>query len=227
MADKLKLTVHTADKVSRTASPAATGPLANPKFLSALFSADSVDKKRNTEAMEVGPSQLASGRVIEHSAAHARPYDEVKADVRAAFMAARGAEMAREEGQARLKAWTAQPASATTLPAAVTLSRDEQHGQPAALVEAVLRADPAKLPTFVGVDLGTDGYAVAQVEKVASPAAQTAEAAAESRTRYEQLWGVAEARSYYESLKSRYKAQILVPAPAMTTAATSAAAASR
>ena len=49
------------------------------------------------------------------------------------------------------------------------------------------------------------------------------------RTRYDQLWGVAEARSYYDLLKARYKAEILVPAVAAPTAqsGTPAAAASR
>jgi len=82
------------------------------------------------------------------------------------------------------------------------------------LVEAVLRADPAKLPTFVGVDLGTDGYAVARVDKVLPAQPPSAEQAAQSQARYDQLWGLVEARSYYELLKTRYKAKILAPAPA-------------
>ena len=94
----------------------------------------------------------------------------------------------------------------------------------------MLRADPGKLPTFVGVDLGAEGYAVARVEKVLPRAEQTAEAAAQGRLRYEQLWAMAEARSYYESLKTRYKAQILTPKPdlsSLVTGAAPAAAASR
>ena len=154
-----------------------------------------------------------------HTPAHARPFDEVKAEVRSAFLRERGAELARQEGQARQKAWTAQPASATSLPAPVVLSRDEPQGQPMTLVEAVLRADPAKLPTFVGVDLGVDGYAVARVDKVLPAQTPSAEQAAQSQARYGQLWGLAEARSYYELLKARYKAQILTPAPAAAAAA--------
>ena len=224
MADKLKLPIHTADNVTRTPAANATGVLANTRFLDALFSADSLDKKRNTEALDVGGNQLVSGRVVTHSAAHARPFAEVRDDVRTAFVNQRGAEQARNEGQARLKAWTEQPATATSLPAPVTLSRDEPQGQPSQLVEAVLRADPSKLPAFVGVDLGGDGYAVAQVEKVLPHAEQTADLATQSRQRYEQLWGLAEAVSYYETLKARYKAQILVPRPEASSALTLGAA---
>ncbi|MFT3779898.1 MAG: SurA N-terminal domain-containing protein [Ottowia sp.] len=214
IADKLKLTVHTADGVKHTPAPGATGALANAKFLNALFSTDSLEKKRNTEAVEIGANQLVSGRVVAYTAAHARPLAEVQADVRQAFLNERGAALAREDGQAKLKAWTAQPNTATSLPAAVVVSRDAPQDQPPQLLEAVLRADPAKLPVFVGVDLGAEGYAVARVDKVLPKAEQDAEVAAQTRQRYAQLWASAEARQYYELLKARYKTAILVPAPA-------------
>ncbi len=213
VADKLKLVIHTADNVMRTPAQGATGALANAKFLGALFSADALNNKRNTEAVEVGPNQLASGRVLAHTAAHAKPLAEVKAAVREAFIAQRSAQAALQDGQAKLKAWQANPATATGLPAAITLSRLDPKGQSPLLVDAALRADPAKLPVFVGVDLGAAGYAIAQVDKVLPPATQTPEQAEQSRARYDQLWALAEVRSYYDLLKARYKARILVPAP--------------
>ncbi len=218
-ADKLKLTVHRAENVTRVPAQGATGPLSNAKFLTALFSPDSVSKHRNTEAMDLGGNQLASGRIVSHSPAHARPLAEVKDAVRAAFVQQRGADMARQQGQERLKAWTAQPASASGLGAPLTLSREESKDQPVALVEAVLRADPTKLPAFVGVDLGTEGYAVARVEKVLPRAEQSPDLVKQIRARYEQLWSLAEVRSYYDLLKARYKAEILVPNAALSTPA--------
>ncbi|HRN75196.1 SurA N-terminal domain-containing protein [Ottowia sp.] len=215
-AERLKLSVQSADGVTRTPAPGASGPLANAKFLSALFSSDALDKKRNTEALEFGASQLVSGRVVQHNPAHARPFDEVKGDVRTAFTSQRGAEMARQEGAQRLKAWTDQPASASKLPDALVLSRDEPAGQPPQLVEAVLRVDPAKLPSFVGVDLGADGYVIARVDKVLPQAEPKPEQVVQSRDRYEELWLMAEARRYYDFLRDRYKARILEPAPAAT-----------
>ncbi len=216
VADRLKLKIHTADDVTRAPAPDASGALANPKFLNALFSPDAIDKKHNTEAMEIGANQLVSGRVVQHKPAHARPFDEVKAEVRSAFVQQRGAELARQQGAERLQAWTAKPASAGDLPAAVSLSRNGAPEQPPALVEAALRVDPAKLPTFVGVDLGAQGYVIARVDKVLPAAEQAAEAAVQSHARYEELWALAEARRYYEFLKDRYKARILVPMPAAT-----------
>lgn len=225
VADKLKLTIQSADNIHRTPATGATGPLASAKFLSALFSPDAIEKKRNTEAIETGASQLASGRVVQHTAAHARPLAEVRDQVRAAYVQQRAAQMAQQQGQERLKAWTAQPASATNLSDAMTVSREDPHGQAPQLIEAVLRADPAKLPSFVGVDLGANGYAVARIEKVLPSAESKSDLAAQLRQRYEQMWAMAEARSYYDLLRARYKAQILVPAPSAATAATSASSA--
>ncbi|MDO5087832.1 MAG: SurA N-terminal domain-containing protein [Comamonadaceae bacterium] len=219
-ADKLKLAIQTASGLSRTPAPGAVGPLAHAPFLSALFAADALDKKNNTEAIEFAPGQLVAGRVSKHMPAHARPFEEVKAAVRERFIAERAAELARKDGAAKLAAWQAQPASATGLPAAVVLSRDNAQGQPARLVEAVLRADAAKLPAFVGVDLGSEGYALARVGKVLPRAADEAnDATTQARQQYEQAWGAAEALAYYDQLKARFKAEILAPEPAPGSAA--------
>lgn len=213
VADKLKLTIHKASGITRTPAINANGPLANPRFLSALFGTDALANKRNTEAIEVGSNQLASGRVLAHTAAHARPFAEVRQALQAAFVAERSAEAARQEGQARLKEWQADPAkAAAAMPAAVALSRDATQGQPTAVIEAVLRADPAKLPAVIGVDLGASGFAVARVDKVLPATTQAGERARQLRASYAQLWSAAEVGSYYDYLKARYKAKILVPA---------------
>ena len=228
-AEQFKLAIQTADRVTRSPAPGATGALANARFLSALFSADALQQKRNIAAVEIGANQLASARVLEYTPAHARPFDEVREQVRAAFLGERGAALAREDGQARLQAWSAQPPSAAaSLPAAVTVSRQAPENQPPQLIEVALRADPEKLPAFVGVDLGPNGYAVARVEKVLPKADQTADQATQSRQRYEQAWSTAEAQQFYQWLKARHKAAIFAPNPASAPAVmTPAGAASR
>ncbi|MDR2154161.1 MAG: SurA N-terminal domain-containing protein [Burkholderiaceae bacterium] len=219
VAEQLKLAIQIADNVQRTPAPGASGVLADARFLETLFSADSLEKKRNTDAVEIGANQLVSGRIVQYAAAHARPLDEVRDQVRADFIGERGAALAREEGQAKLKTWTAQPNAATSLPTAIIVSRDAPQSQPPQLIEAVLRADPAKLPAFVGVDLGAQGYAVARVDKVLPKTDQIADTATQNRQRYEQAWTIAEAVQFYELLKARYKAAILAPDPITTAAA--------
>lgn len=55
-ADKFKLTIQTADGVTRQPNPALgqNSPLNNEKLLKALFSDDAIKNKRNTEAVQVG-----------------------------------------------------------------------------------------------------------------------------------------------------------------------------
>ncbi len=213
-ADRLKLEIKTAANVTRQPQAGATGVLANPKFLNALFAPDAIEKKRNTEALEVGPSQLASGRIVQYTPAHTRPLAEVKDTVRQRWLAQRAAEEARKEGVAKLAAWKAAPASATGLAAPVVVSREQTQKLPVPLIDAALRADAGALPAFAGVDLGSQGYAIIKVEKVVPRDAPVEAAAKQQRDQYAQWWTSAESLAYYNSLKDRFKAEILVPKPA-------------
>ncbi|MBA2673118.1 SurA N-terminal domain-containing protein [Ramlibacter sp.] len=215
VSDKLKLEVKTAANVTRQPAPGTTGPLANPKFLAALFSPDATEKKRNTEAVEFGPSQLVAGRVAQYAPARTRPLVEVKDQVRTQWIAERAAELARKDGQAKLAAWKAAPAGAT-LPEAVVVSRQDPQKLQRQVVEAVLRADPAALPAWVGVDLGAQGYAVAKVGKVLPRTAPPADQAKQEMDQYGRAWASAESMAYYELLKERFKVQMKVPKPAET-----------
>ncbi|MDP9603598.1 UNVERIFIED_ORG: peptidyl-prolyl cis-trans isomerase D [Variovorax paradoxus] len=214
-AEKLKLTIKTADNVARTAAPGATGPLANRNFLNALFAADSLERKQNTEAIEVGPSQLASGRVTKYSPAHPVPLADVKDKIRAQLVAERAAVLAKTEGEAKLAAWTAK-ADGATFGAPVTVSRRDVQSQPLPVIDAALRADPSKLPVLVGVDLGAQGYTVVRVTKVVPRTPPPAELAKQEQSQVGQSIAAAEDAAYYNLLKDRFKAEILVPKPAET-----------
>jgi peptidyl-prolyl cis-trans isomerase D len=216
VADRFKLEVRTAANVRRTPAPGTAGPLANPKLLSAIFSPESVEKKRNTEAVEVGPSQLVSARIVQYSPARTLPLAEVQEDVRKRLVAQRAAELAKKDGQEKLNAWKANPASAS-LPANVVVSREDPAKLPQEVVEAALRADPAALPALAGVDLGTQGYAVVKVNKALPRQAPNPEVAKQEVQQYTRWWTGAESLAYYNILKDRYKAQILVPKPSADT----------
>lgn len=212
VADKLKLEIRTAKNVHRQPTPGAPGPLANPKFLSALLSPDSIEKKRNTEAVEIAPSTLASGRVAQYTPARTLPFAEVKDRVRERIVAVRSAELARKDGMDKLAAWKANPGSAN-LAAGIAVSRQEAQKQPSAVVEAALRADPSALPAWVGVDLGDQGYAVVKVNKVLQRETPPPEAAKQERQQYAQAWATAENMAYYNLLKDRFKVQMKVAKP--------------
>jgi peptidyl-prolyl cis-trans isomerase D len=213
VAERLKLDIKTAGNVTRQPSPGITGALANPKFLNALFSPDSIEKKRNTEAVEVGSNQLVSGRVVQYTPARTQPLADVKDVVRQRWLAQRGAEEARKDGIAKLAAWKAAPTEAK-LAAPVLVSREQAQQLPAQIVDAALRADTSALPVFTGVDLGAQGYAIVKVNKVVPRDAPVEAAAKQERNQYTQWWTSAETLAYYKGLKERFKAEILVAKPA-------------
>ena len=219
VADKLKLKVQTATGVTRTPQPGGQGPLSSPRFLEALFQPDTLQNKRNTEAVEIGSSMLAAGRVTEYQPAMLLPLDKAKEKVRTLYVAEKSAQLARAEGEAKLAAWKAAPGSAAGLSAPVTVSRDQPHNQPAPVVTAALHSPVDKLPAWEGVDLGPQGYAVLKVNRIVEREASDDAQARMERQQYTQAWGTAEALAYYELLKQRFKVQIKAPRPTAESAA--------
>ena len=207
-AERLKLDVQTANNLARE-PVAGNAAVNNPKLLAAVFSPDSIEKKRNTEAVELAPNVLAAARITSYSPARTLPLEEVKARVREQVVAKQAGERARTEGVAKLAEWKASP-DAANLPAAIVVSRESKQAQPSALVEAALRANTQALPAWVGVDLGTSGYAVVKVEKVLPRDASNTAGLARERDQYAQWWASAEGLAYYKLLKEKFKAEIKI-----------------
>jgi peptidyl-prolyl cis-trans isomerase D len=206
--------------VQRNPAPGVTGPLASAKLLAGVFSTDAVKNKRNTDAVEFGPNQLVSARVLQHQPTRVKPLAEVRELARERVIATQAAALARKDGEARLAAVRA--ATHEALPETQTISRQQPAGLPSALVDAAFRADPGKLPSVQGVDLGAAGYAVLRVSKVLPPDLP-AGADKMLEAQVAQAFAGAETEAYLESLKRRYKLEIK---PAARAAAAAAAASS-
>ena len=216
VAERLKLEVKTATGVTRAPAPGTRGTLANAKFLAAVFAADSVEKKRNTEAVEIAPNQMAAARITEYTPARTQPFDDVKANVRERVIASRAAELAKTEGMKKLAEWKTNAQSANLKPAQ-TVSRDQPQNYPAPLLDAILRADATALPQWVGVELGEQGYVIAKVMKVVNRDAPSEAVQKQDRAQYAQWWTSAEGLAYYQLLQKRFKVQIKVPKPSFST----------
>jgi peptidyl-prolyl cis-trans isomerase D len=217
-ADRLKLQVRKAT-VQRQPQAGVTGVLANQRLLGALFDTESIDKKRNTEAIDTGSGQLVSGRVVQHMPARTLPLAEVRDQVRTRLVAARSAELARAEGEKQLQAWKS-GADAKGLGSAMVVSRENMQGLAQPALVAALSADPKNLPAWVGVNLADQGYAVVKVEKVLPRDVRPAQALSQEVQQYSQWWASAENEAYVATLKERFKARILVPEPSPVAAVT-------
>ncbi|WP_374591119.1 SurA N-terminal domain-containing protein [Aquabacterium sp.] len=208
VADQLKLTIQKANAVTRAPSSGATaGLLSNAKFLETLFDQSNVTNKRNTEAIEIGPNQIVAGRVTHYSAARKRAFDEVKAQMRSAVVAAKAFQMARDDAQRQLDAWKTAP-DAAKLGAPVVLSRRQAADLPPALIDAALKAPADKLPGWVVVNVPEQGSVVLKVNKVLS-SDMNADQIKLASGEFAQLWAAAEGQSYFNALKSRYKVAVL------------------
>jgi len=217
-ADEFKLEIRRADGLRRQPQPGAAGPLGNERLLSALFSNDAIERKRNTEAIETASGQLTSARIVKHSPARTLPLDEVRDQVRERLVAQRAAELARTEGEQRLQAWRDGASGQGPTGPALTVSRDDPRDLSSEILSAALSVPAGSLPAWQGVSLGEAGYAVVKVEKVLprEPRAEAA-AVAQELAQYGQMWSAAEAQAYYDTIYARLKARILVPSPSADT----------
>jgi peptidyl-prolyl cis-trans isomerase D len=189
--------------VQRQPAPGTTGPLASPKLLSAVFASDAIKNKHNTEAIEAGPSQLVSARVLEYTAQHTRPLAEVRDQVVAAVRKQQAMAAAKKDGEARLADAKKDPELA--LPLTATVSRIDQSGAvPRPVVDAALKADLSKGPTVLGLPLADGGFAVIRVLK-STPHIPDAGEAEQAKTVFTNAYEDAEAQAVYDSLKARYK----------------------
>jgi len=94
------------------------------------------------------------------------------------------------------------------------ISRADAKNLPGPVLDAALRADPAALPALVGVDLGSQGYAVVKVTSVLPRDPRDAKVTQQERAQYAQWWTAAESLAYYKLMQERFKVEIKAPKPA-------------
>lgn len=212
VADKLGLTIQTAEGLTRTPNPAlGNTPVNNAKFLKAIFSTDALTNKRNTEAVEVAPSTLVAGRVVEFKPAAKRPLAEVEAAIRQRVTQEEATKLARQAGEAKLAAVRAS-GDAAGFGETKTLSRTKQPTINETAALAVLKADASKLPAYVGVEIPGQGYGVYRIGKVSQPAQQDAARRKQEAEQIGRAYGAAETFGFIDALKHKAKAKINVKA---------------
>ena len=207
-ADKYKLQIQTATIGSKPDPKLPSdSPLNNPKFLAAVFAPDSVKQHNNTQAIDVGSSTLIAGRVTDYKPAAIPALDAIKDAVRTKVVAEQAAQAARKDGEAKLAAL--QKSNSTAGFSSVSkVSRNDAQGMPPAALAAIFKADSSKLPTYVGVDLGADGYAIYRVNGVEKPEPVTADRLAGAQQQVAQVYAQVEMESYLDALKARSKVKI-------------------
>lgn len=216
VSDKLKLKIQTASGVTRNPNPAAgAAPYNNGKFLAALFTDDVIKAKHNTEAVQTAPNTLVAGRMTSYKPVAKRPFEEVKADVQKAVLLSEEQSLAVKAGQERLAQLQAKD-DASGFSEAKVVSRVKSDGWTQEAFNAVMKADTAKLPAYVGAETPGLGYQIYRITKVEQPkTVDTARRKAEQ----EQITAALsqqEALGYLDYLREKAKTKLLKGAAAVS-----------
>ncbi|MEW6313159.1 MAG: SurA N-terminal domain-containing protein [Pseudomonadota bacterium] len=171
-ADALKLTIQQSGWLSR--DNAANPLLGNPKLLSAIFSSDAVQDKRNTEAVEAAPNTLVAARIVEYKPASTRPFDEVSKAIVDKLTREEAHKLAIAAGQAKLDQLTQGKDVGLAWGPAQTISRERNPGISSQVLQQVFRTDTGKLPAYAGVET-PQGYTLVRISKIIEPGTITDE----------------------------------------------------
>jgi peptidyl-prolyl cis-trans isomerase D len=202
-AERFKLRLQTTGWITRSAGQE-LGALDNPKLLAALFSSDSLQSKRNTDAIEAAPATLVAARVLEHEPAAQRKFEEVRADIIELLRRREAAELARKEGAAKLGELRKGADAGLRWGEPRTVSRREPQGLPGDVLRQVMGADAAKLPAYVGVPTGESGYLLLKISKIIDAEA----AGQDALKRPAALLGAAQYDAYIASLREQADIEI-------------------
>jgi peptidyl-prolyl cis-trans isomerase D len=212
LADKTKLKIETATGVTRKPDPALAPTVAynNQKFLTALFADDSIKSKHNTEALEVSPGTLISGRVTEYKPASQKSFDEVQAVVREAVVQAEALNLAHKAEEAKLAELKVKD-DLTGFAEPQTIARTKPSGVSPTMMQTVMKADVSKLPAFVGVEAPGVGFSLVRINKVIEPPAPDAAHLALIQQQLDKALAQQEMLAYMDALKQKAKVKILRP----------------
>ncbi|WP_277398056.1 SurA N-terminal domain-containing protein [Paraburkholderia sp. Tr-20389] len=207
-ADKYKLQIQTATVTPRANSALPPdSPLNNAKFLAAVFANDSAKDRNNTQAIDVGNNTLIAAHVTDYKPAAVQALAAVKDAVRQKVVAQQAADLARKEGEAKL-ADLQRSKSTDGFSSALKVSRNDAQGVPPAALGAIYKADAQKLPAYVGVDLGADGYAIYRVNSIVQPAPTDAQRLTSAQQQIASVNAQAEAEAYLDALRARSKVKM-------------------
>ena len=209
-AKALGLTVQTTPFVTRAqAQQIAQG---NAKMVQALFSPESVSGKRNTDAIEVGPSAIMASRIVDYRPATTRPFDDVKDEIRRQLVRQAAVDLAQKAGREKL-ALLGQGKSdrdaGVVFGKPVSLTRDQnQPGFTPDALTRIFQADPAKLPLYLGAPSERGGFAIYRLVKVDVPTEAEPTKLAAAKSRIGELQNREVFDAYVNALKAKAKVEI-------------------
>jgi peptidyl-prolyl cis-trans isomerase D len=207
-AELLGLKVETTDWFGRNGG---SGIAAHPRVIEAAFSAETLQQKRNSDALEIAGDTLVTIRAIGHRPAEPRPLAEVKAQIERSLRQQAAQNAARELGEKLVQEInTGQPLATVARKHGLTVhgpklvTRDQPAGLERAVVDVAFRASRPEGAKAVagGVDLGSKGFAVYAVTRVVDDSAKVDAA---TREKAQRALAAQRGAGYYSSYRAGLK----------------------
>jgi len=181
----------------------------SPKLVQAVFSAESLQAKRNTEALEVAPNTLMAARVLDYKPATTRPFDDVKVEIRRQLERNAASELAQKTAKEKLALLEQGKDAGLSFGKPVTLTRNQpQPGFPPDALIKIFQANANKLPAYVGAPAERGSFSVYKVTQVVSPPAPDPERLKAFNNRVGDQVGHELFNAYLASLKSKADVKI-------------------
>jgi len=210
VAKALELKIETSPFVTRTQAQALG--MGNAKFVQALFSPESLQSKRNTEAIEVAPGVLLAGRISEYKPGAPRPFDDVKDEIRQQLVRKAATDLAQAAGQDKLKLLQAGKSDkdvGITFGKPVTINRGQpQPGLSPVALGSIFEANPDKLPAFTGAINEKGGFSIVKVLNVLTPSPTDKARFDQASARLSEQLGREMLQAYLQSLRARADVKI-------------------
>jgi peptidyl-prolyl cis-trans isomerase D len=207
-ADALGLQVASSDWIARNAK-VADPLLGNAKVQKAIFSPDVLQKKHNSEPVDIGNNTIVVVRVAEHRPEHEQTLEEVKLQIRAELIAQEGAKLAEAKGKEWLRQLKEGKQVAELHWADLgELSRRAPAGLGLSEARAVFSAPVTKLPAYVGVKRENGAYAVFTITGVKQPKVSDDEQRGQLRSLLSEVNANAQVSSYLDLLREKYKVMV-------------------
>jgi len=162
-ASAARLSIKQSDWMSvKTAPP----PFDNATLAEAIFSAESIKSKQNTEAIEVRPGVLVSARVVDHRPARLRPLAEVSTAIKARLHAGQSARLLAQKGEAAIKKLEKGDEAGLNWSAFKVVGRQPFAELDASGLKAVFSANTDKLPAYTGFAQPDGSYRIVRISRV-------------------------------------------------------------
>jgi peptidyl-prolyl cis-trans isomerase D len=145
---------------------AAPPPFNHAGLSAALFNAESIKSKQNTEAVEVQAGTLVAARVIEHRPARVRPLAEVSAAIEGKLREEQSTRLLTQKGEATMQALAKGEEAGLGWSAFQVVGRQPSAALGPDGAKAVFRVATDKLPGYTGFMRPDGSYRIVRVSRV-------------------------------------------------------------